>query len=396
MWKLTRDAVFRANPRYELVLSDRLSTSVRASLSQVDDLPDLYGALVPRDRAVLVTLSVTADTALLFLTLASPGPLPGYVVSQLGNDLEPTVLRLVADGVLELRDSGEFLSGPAASSILATVGRPKPRDRTSVLSIAAMQYGEVLVGLPESELAVRLYCYGRQPITPDLRKRLPDATAVAAHLGIDAGGRLRAKLEGNWVQGRVPLGAREFWWQWGAHSSGSGPAVPGNRGFKLYISPTLDGAGAALEALIGLLSVGRGVTGFKVGADVGGLCRPDKIIVYFSHLDNLHAFAGKINAALSGLSAHGVAFTAAVTTDGLLSWGADPPSEQKARDGATSWRMWVTKRLARHLVTAMTAPSMRGRPWEFALDRLRLGGVDTDTWIPAGGVGLTQDQLELA
>jgi hypothetical protein len=396
MRKLTEDATFRANPRYELVVLDRLVASDGASLRQFDDAPDLYGALVPRDGSVLETRSVSSDTALLFLTLATPGPLPRYVRAQLGSQTERTVLRLIADGVLELLDRGAFVSGPTASTLLTTVGQTDTRSPTSLLSVAALQYGQALVGLAESELAMRLYCYGRQPITPALRHRLPDAPAVAAHLGIDAGGRLQAKLDDKWVESRAPIGVRQHWWQWAARSSASRTAVSANRGYKLYLSPAIDGVGVALEALTGILASGRGATGFKVAADVPGLCRPDKIIVYFNHLDMLQGLAAKLGASLSGLTAHGVAFTASITTDGLLSWGADPPLEPEASGGPTSWRMWVTRRLAGHLVTAMTAGSTRMSPCEFALNRMRLGGVDTERWIPAGGVGLRQDQLEFA
>ena len=56
---------------------------------------------------------------------------------------------------------------------------------------------------------------------------------------------------------------------------------------------------------------------------------------------------------LGSCPAHGVPFTAEISPDGLLSWGADPPGRSFS-DGAdsTSWRMWVTRRLAEYLTVA--------------------------------------------
>ena len=70
--------------------------------------------------------------------------------------------------------------------------------------------------------------------------------------------------------------------------------------------------------------------------------------------------------------------------DGLLSWGADPPAPSAVESEAlTSWRMWVTERLAEYLVVAREGGSGALEPWQFALERLRLSGIDTDTGAPA-------------
>ena len=39
-------------------------------------------------------------------------------------------------------------------------------------------------------------------------------------------------------------------------------------------------------------------------------------------------------------------------------------------------------RLARDLLSARQAAVPGAEPWRFALDRLRLEGIDTDTWTP--------------
>ena len=48
--------------------------------------------------------------------------------------------------------------------------------------------------------------------------------------------------------------------------------------------------------------------------------------------------------------------------------------------------MWVTERLAEYLVVGRDAGGSEFEPWEFALERLRFGGIDTDTWVPSSGM----------
>jgi hypothetical protein len=125
---------------------------------------------------------------------------------------------------------------------------------------------------------------------------------------------------------------------------------------------------------------------FKVGADAAGLLRPDKMVAYFDNFEALAAVADSLADALAGVSAHGVPFSAEITSDGLLSWGVDPPREERPPgwSGGQSWRLWVTNRLAGALLAA------RGQgveePWRFALERLRVEGVDVERWVPASSL----------
>src|SRR5215207_7592756 len=95
---------FRANPSFELVLFDRLEPGERETLAELRKDPDFYGILRPRSgqTAALGVKSVDRETALLFLTLREPGPLPSYMKTMLGDGALRTVARLVADGILEV------------------------------------------------------------------------------------------------------------------------------------------------------------------------------------------------------------------------------------------------------------------------------------------------------
>jgi hypothetical protein len=135
-----------------------------------------------------------------------------------------------------------------------------------------------------------------------------------------------------------------------------------------------------------VLATGTPAISFKIGKDLPGICRPDKFVVYFDRPDDLQATAEEFRDRLAGHPAHGIPFTAAITDDGLLSWGADPPAGAGGSP-SSSWRLWVARRLAEHLTSARRS-SGGLEPWHFALERLRVGGVDVDTWIPAGDIWL--------
>ncbi len=116
------------------------------------------------------------------------------------------------------------------------------------------------------------------------------------------------------------------------------------------------------------------------------MLRPDKMVAYFSSYEDLMGTAEKLKEELAGCAGQGVPFTAELAGDGLLSWGVDPPAEEHGLPwlGRESWRLWVTNRLAVALIAASTGGSANLEPWQFALRRLQLEGVDTRLWTPAG------------
>jgi hypothetical protein len=156
--------------------------------------------------------------------------------------------------------------------------------------------------------------------------------------------------------------------------------------FKLYISPTTETLPAAVSAVATVLAEAPGVTGFKVGRTVDGVTRPDKMVAYFSSLEELHEGARRIRDEAGACRPHGVPFTAGVTDDGLLSWAIDPPGGSTDPARRSSWRTWVAMRLAEYLLDARAGePSGNGEAgeaWQVALARLALDGVDTATWVP--------------
>jgi hypothetical protein len=381
-------ASFRANPRYALVVLDRLSCAERRLDGGAAGETNRYGVLRPQPGSGLEIRSASADTALLFLTLAEPGPLPEYFVARLGDEVESAIGRLVLDGVLEIEHKGQYLCGIQAAGLVARGPSDAGRGRIGELSRAALRYGQELVGLGEYLLALRLYGYGYRPVVTELERQLDNGAAMAAYLGLDPGGSTGELLDASWYE-RSPRenGERSNWRVWRPRRVMPREPDPAGPGCKLYVSPAMHELKNAIGAVASSLATARGLRAFKVGADVRGICRPDKLIVYFDRLEDLKTGADTLLEQLAGCPAHGVPFTAEISPDGLLSWGADPAARAFAdRVDGTSWRMWVTQRLAEYLTVAGHAEGGTLEPWKFALERLRLSGIDTDTWVPASGM----------
>jgi hypothetical protein len=127
-----------------------------------------------------------------------------------------------------------------------------------------------------------------------------------------------------------------------------------------------------------------GAVALKVGNDAPSLLRPDKIVLYFADLDSVSAGAARLAHELAGCPVHGVPFTAELAgSDGLLSFGIDPPRPEHAIawQERESWRLWLTNRLAVALLAARRDGGTL-EPWQYALARLELEGIDPSTWAP--------------
>lgn len=386
---------FRANPKYELILFDRLPDREKELLRDLQKDADLYGILRPCESSGLGLKSVDRDTALLFLTLRQPGTLPDYVLRTHGAGANDAIAQLVLDGLLEM-DAGEgFRSGAAASAVICSAEQPPDGDGvTARLSLDALRYAQALHIDDIQQLSARLYFYNRVPLTPRWKKALPSREAVLRYLGIEEGGVNRRLLGENWSEAQVPLPYSTGWMQWQSRHPYT-PVAHGRYGHKLYISAACESLPEALPAIVDVLSQSS-ASHFKIGSDAAGLLRPDKIVAYFATLDGVEHAAGLLAGRLRGCPAQGVPFTAQISEDGLLSRGADPPTGDPTVGWLQreSWRLWITNRLATALLAAKAAAPAVVEPWRFALQRIRLEGVDTEHWSPSDHMWPTDEHKE--
>jgi hypothetical protein len=163
---------------------------------------------------------------------------------------------------------------------------------------------------------------------------------------------------------------------------------------KIYVSPTVEELPAALLAVLAS-GAQLPIAAVKVGATPATILRPDHLIVYCDSEADLRQVGIVLSSALAGLPAQGVPFTAAVTADGLLSWGSDSAAKQRIRlakesnhahrprrtqprEDALTWRTMVTAVAA----TGLTSGRRSGAAIEVALRHLREAGVDPATFGP--------------
>ncbi|MCH5373449.1 MAG: hypothetical protein JJ992_05700, partial [Planctomycetes bacterium] len=144
---------------------------------------------------------------------------------------------------------------------------------------------------------------------------------------------------------------------------------------KLYVSPRIEALAEAFPNVAHVFLQGD-VRSFKIGRGLEGLLRPDKIVAYFEEREHMTAVADALAAALMECPVQGVPFSAEIGGDGLLSWGIDPP----AGNAATSWRAWVTKRLATSLARHRHTPG--NHLVEVVFDDIRKFRVDPECWLP--------------
>ena len=383
MIKTILNARFRSNPAYELILFDRLPDDVREELGDLQNDAEFYGILSAPNESGLTAKTVDQATALLFFTLQQPGPIPGYVRTQLGAHSNQRIAELVLDGVLEIDPSdGVFRSGAGALSLIREVEPGSlGQGKIAQISWAALLYAQALLSENSAMISSRLYHYNTIPAAPEWRQKLPDAAGMPAFLRIRAGEQNHAALNANWRMSSDGLDGG--WLAWQARAAIRGPGgLASNASFKLYVSPLPEALPKVFGDILSALAAAQ-VQSFKVGSGVYGLLRPDKLVAYCSTYEQLAELAHQLQSALAGCPAQGVPFTGIIDEAGLLSWGTDPPGERLSTAGMDreSWRLWVTNQLAVALIAARAAATDES-PARFAVERLSLEGVDTRTWTP--------------
>jgi hypothetical protein len=384
---------YRANGDFELVVVDRLSSAELKALG--NEAFSLYGVLRPRVRG-LKTKAVTHDVALLFFTLIEAATIPKYAQVMMGRSASATIARLVLDEILAIETEQGFVTGTRARGQLfaAESAANEATDRIAKLSLQGLQYASRLTLAPDELMWMRLYFYNRLPLSPRWARLFPNANELSAILAGGPKSETRRRLAECFRS--VPPHPENDRWRLFDHLLPRARIESDNLRYKLYVSPHPSKIVEAFAAVVAAVAE-VGAPRFKIGSDVYGLLRSDKIIIYTPERSMIDALAERIAGELKGVEAHGVPFTAALSEDGLLSWGVDPAPAAKISGWTSStdrsWRVFVAKALASTLERQRRDEPSHPEPWAFALDRLRFDGVDPVTWTPhealfrAGGDG---------
>jgi len=380
--KSITDYTFRTNPEYQPVPFDRLAPEQRETLRHLASDPDFYGLLIPRKGNWYNIRAVSRGTALLLLTLTDPGRVPAYARRRPEDQCNLMLARLVLDGLLEISREGRFVSGSEAYDLIYDES-PSNNGQGFLTRLAqeALEYAQALDIEDTGLLSARLYFYNRVPLSPVWERRFPARETVARYLDLENRGANRRSLGNRWVEMK-PTSPLDAWFRWEARCTRASQTEL-RQTYKLYLSPKPEFVREAFRALVHVLADVRAQY-FKIANDAVGLLRPDKLVIYFWNLDSLNEAAARIAKRLTGCPVQGVPFTAGISQDGLLSWGLDRAQENSPVTSREweSWRLWTTNRLATALLAARRAKTNGIEPWRFATERLRLEGVDTNTWTP--------------
>ena len=305
--------------------------------------------------------------------------LRSYPEQDVPKDLLPprdSLLALIMDRVLEVRQREAFLSGAAGAACLGVnFQRPEPSSPTERLSRAALIYAQALHIKDAHVLSQRLYAYNRLPFCVSSRNNAKSGMSVHARLVMEAGTATRRLLDSKWHAS----GGAGAW----THYRLAEVSNAERRFHKLYISPQPGFLGYVFGESLRVFTEMR-VPSFKIAATETGLLRPDKFVAYLDNTTQQQLVADRLVRDFESTPAHGVPFTAASGSSALVSWGIDPPqARQELAKPATSWRSWITDRLGSAIVDAQATPSELCEAWQFAEERLRCSWVDTGSWAPA-------------
>lgn len=279
--------------------------------------------------------------------------------------------RLVLDRVLELRAEGRWVSGARAVSRFGLAEpAPTPDDHVGRISHDALLYGQTLRTAGVTTLAQRLYFFNRRPLSASWQHRFPSRDAVSHALGLSRGGSARRRLAPDHTLIEGP--------SWFRVQRRGAPSSAQYR-HKLYVSPTPETLPEVFQTALQALVAHPRCT-FKVAATTAGLLRPDKFLAYFATAAEAMQMGLQLQRTLDGAPVHGVPFTTSIGMNGLVSRGLDPPGSEGV--GAASWRSWLCETLATALVIWRASPTDGCEPWQFALHRIALAGVDPRTWRP--------------
>jgi hypothetical protein len=166
--------------------------------------------------------------------------------------------------------------------------------------------------------------------------------------------------------------AGQHWHSWTATD-----ADPATLVHKIYVSPAVRDIATTLGVILTHAPL-LGVPAWKVGADLAGLHRPDKFVLYLASAERADRVAATLALALGSSAAQGVPFTGQVGATGIVSRGRDVPG--------TSWRADVCRQVAESLCVSRAAMGSEACATEVADDalaRLAGQGLDVHSWHPS-------------
>lgn len=378
---------FRAGRLFKLVETSRIRQSAPVAPADVLSDQDVFGLFVPDVPGNDLSPKIAyKDVALLYYFLQTEGTLPYFIRNGYDDQINLTLARLVLDGIFEICIDGRFVSGAAAQAVLYKENKSiqSSTARLPAISEKAIRYVLKLNEPDARSIARKLYCYNTMPAGKRNYTQISDSSSVEKYLGITADMQKR-HLQG-WKK-QSPT--REFnWISWYRRHVTHVSDYSNQPTYKIYISPSVDALPNVFNQFISVLPSTR-ATSFKVGACLQGLLRPDKLMIYFKNYQDLTHAAQILVANLTCDQVQGVPFTCPIDSEGLLSWGIDPPRAEILKDmEGGSWRAGITDKIAIAAGQARAENIRNQDAFDFIMKKLSLLGVDPPDWTPNQNLSL--------
>jgi hypothetical protein len=275
----------RPGASYTLVEWHHLNIGEQQMLSGLYDEAEVYGIFRPSAGVHHLTQKVAyKEVALLYLHLVHTNILPRYLCINVESELHETIAQLVLDGILEMEDEGDFISGIRAVKAIfgETIGaRSTIPSRLSTLSTQAIQYAFLLRNLNKRPLSYRLYTFNTMPWDEFARSKFHSGYSVKEFLLSSAECNIDSLLHEYWKFDN--LSEEKYWLSWWRPAAERNYSIAADKPtFKLYLSPVISDLPNVFQDAIPVLTASAAFS-FKVGSTVRGLLRPDKMVAYFAN-----------------------------------------------------------------------------------------------------------------
>ena len=358
------DCIFRRNPIYEI---EHRYMQKDYPIPQTSAVTEFY--LRHRgDKKDRPTISLTLTEAQIIYTLEGQQELTSSCVRLLGNDLHYTIIGMVYDNIIQVQNKGIFEGGPTCSFVKEVLHSfptfSAPNHLISKLSWDSIHYANYFSHLSQNEIVQKLYSYNAFP-----RTRFYDH--FNDWFGTEDNIRLCNQIRKSYTSNssNPPV----YWFSWYHNVHG----ISNDLSYKLYISPKPNDV-RHVFSIVANICCTMLVPAFKIGANLHGIIRPDKLVLYFSNYDALERVALRLREVLQGIEVQGVPYTNPFDTNGLLSWAIEPVQTSFEPATTLSWRMHVASCIGRYLKLAYV------QNLDFnilnILARIRLQGIDSNDW----------------
>ena len=382
------DNVFRLNPIYSITPFEELSEAQKKRFKG----KEFYALLHAPREAKLTVKAVNQKLALFLSHLREPKKLSEIFQKfdkGTKEEKEQFTIQLVLDCVLDVKSDDGFISGveavnrvllpsPHAVHFADQKGR---KTHTQTVSDRALYFAFNSALTQPIKISFLLYNFNRVPMNHRWKQIIPDEGALCKYLDLREDGSWTKMPE--WIapqkirldQKGQPNVFDLYWRSWNLKNREISKDMPS---YKVYFSPLprylpdvfriVRGEAANSEAFF-----------MKVGRNLTGILRADKLIVYFARFDLAFDFARRMSETLAHFESQATPFSFQVHPESsLVSMGVDPPRILGER---YSWRLYMTSKLSLAIQGARRTKAKD--PRGYVNTYMGMLGIDTIDWRPA-------------